>query len=334
MMIKKFAPIAIHTLNRHEHFIRCVESLSRCKYADQTELHIGLDYPSKESHWEGYNKILDYIPNINGFKNVILHKRKTNFGAVNNSRQLKYDILKDNDFFFSTEDDNDFSPNTIEYINICLEKYKNDDSIFAICASHHEIEIPKTHSGTVFKLDSYSPLGVGYWKDKYLQYLNMDRYAYAKAFLKKYSNYLQFKKERLYLIASLLESISTKEILGDGFLTTYLIKNNMKCIFPTIQKVRNHGHDGSGIHCADIKEDNPYKNRIIDTNSDFEFIEEKDTEVLKEIKHNLIRSFRMPFFKRLFFKLRYHLYYVFNISFSSNFPRKFYNKYLTKFKVI
>lgn len=325
IMIEKFAPISIHTLNRFDHFRRCIESLSRCKYANQTELHIGLDYPLKESHWDGYNKILDYIPNITGFKNVILHKRETNFGAVKNSRQLMYDILKDNDFFFGTEDDNEFSPNTLEYINICLEKYKNDDSIFAICASHHEIMIPKVHSGTVFKLDSYSPLGVGYWKDKYLKYLEIEGEAYAQAFLKKYSNFLHFKKERLYLISSLLEFISTKEILGDGFLTAYLIKNNMKCIFPTIQKVRNHGHDGSGLHCADIKEDNPFKNRIIDANLDFEFIEEKNPEVLKEIKHNLIRNFRMPILKRLFVIIRYYAYFLLDLTFDSGFFKKVYN---------
>lgn len=43
-----------------------------CTGADRTELYIGLDFPAEESHWEGYRKICDYLPNIIGFKNVVI----------------------------------------------------------------------------------------------------------------------------------------------------------------------------------------------------------------------------------------------------------------------
>ena len=50
-----FAPVIIPTLCRFEHFNRCIESLSKCTWAEYTEVYIGLDYPAKESHWGGYN---------------------------------------------------------------------------------------------------------------------------------------------------------------------------------------------------------------------------------------------------------------------------------------
>ena len=50
-------PVMIVTLCRYEHLVRCIDSLRRNKLAVETELYIGLDYPLKQEHWEGYNKI-------------------------------------------------------------------------------------------------------------------------------------------------------------------------------------------------------------------------------------------------------------------------------------
>ena len=49
-----FYPVIIYTLNRYEHFRRCVESLARNTHAEQTELVIGLDYPPSEKYVEGH----------------------------------------------------------------------------------------------------------------------------------------------------------------------------------------------------------------------------------------------------------------------------------------
>ena len=52
-----YAPVLIPTLCRDEHFIRCIESLKRNAWAKYTDIYIALDFPCKESHWDGYNKI-------------------------------------------------------------------------------------------------------------------------------------------------------------------------------------------------------------------------------------------------------------------------------------
>lgn len=328
--MKDFSPILIPTLCRFEHLKRCVDSLSKCTYADKTDLYIALDYPLNDSHWAGYNKIIKYIPQIIGFNNVILIKREKNYGAVENTNLIIREVFEKNDRIFFSEDDNEFSPNTLEYINVGLEKFEKDDSIYAICASHHQIDIPNSTTGTYFTLDSYSPMGFATWKNKFLKYSEIDKQKYIVNFLNSYSNYKRFKKERLYLIASMLESISKKYILDDGLLTSYLLKNNMKCVFPISHKVRNHGHDGSGINCGDLKGNSPYKDRIIDENKDFEFIEEKNNEVLKQIRNNILNNLREPLLKRLFAKIRYYLYFWFGITFSSKFFKKIYNKYIVK----
>ena len=76
--IKTYAPVLITTLNRYEHFKRCVESLSRCTHAEKTELVIGLDYPPNEKYVAGWEKISEYVKSISGFgKITILNVKKT-----------------------------------------------------------------------------------------------------------------------------------------------------------------------------------------------------------------------------------------------------------------
>ena len=55
-----------------------------------TDVYVALDYPSKETHWEGYNKIREYLkgefPEFASF-NVIA--RETNYGSARNMRELR-----------------------------------------------------------------------------------------------------------------------------------------------------------------------------------------------------------------------------------------------------
>ena len=84
-----YAPVVIPTLCRYEHLKRCIDTLSECTGADETELYVGLDFPAKESHWEGYRKIEQYLVSIEGFKKVHIVKREYNYGAERNSHELK-----------------------------------------------------------------------------------------------------------------------------------------------------------------------------------------------------------------------------------------------------
>ena len=109
--LNNFAPVLIPTLSRFEHFKRCVESLSNCTYAEKTDLFIALDYPFDNTHWEGYNKIVRFIPEIKGFNNVIVQKRNTNYGAKKKLYDARNQVFEKYDRLIVSEDDNEFSPN-------------------------------------------------------------------------------------------------------------------------------------------------------------------------------------------------------------------------------
>ena len=84
MEIKIYAPVIIPTLNRYEHFIKCLESLEKCTGAEKTDVYVGLDYPPSEKYEIGWKRIDDYLAEkelSNGFNKLIVFRRKENCGV-------------------------------------------------------------------------------------------------------------------------------------------------------------------------------------------------------------------------------------------------------------
>ena len=48
----EYAPITITTLNRYEHFVRCIQSLENNGLAKETELFISVDFPPSDKYKE------------------------------------------------------------------------------------------------------------------------------------------------------------------------------------------------------------------------------------------------------------------------------------------
>ena len=263
---KVYAPIIIPTLCRYEHLKRCIESLSRCTYADKTELVIGLDYPLNNFHWEGYKRICDYVDSgIIGFKTVTTFKRKNNFGVLKNFEDIKEYALKNYDRFIFSEDDNEFSPNFLDYTNWGLETFKDDKSVLAICG-FKRVAITN-YQNNVYRYPRFNAWGFGIWDDRDQLFENAKDHALMKNKLNELPLSTIFS-DNLFVASSYMGMIAKNEFLYDSLIPLFP-NPNMHCIFPTISKVRNYGHDGQGIHGGSIKSFNYYTSLPIDTEKNF-----------------------------------------------------------------
>ena len=74
-----------------------------------------------------------------------------------------------------------------------------------------------------------------------------------------------------------------------------------------------------------------FKNRVIDSDKRFKYIEEKNDEIINEIDDNLISNFKMPLSKSLFVYFRYYMFYLFKLNFSSKPFKIAYNKFKQKY---
>lgn len=327
--VGKYAPVVIATLCRYEHFKRCIESLAQCTHAGKTDIYIALDYPLNESHWDGYEKILSYVDLIVGFQSVTVIKRELNFGAVNNIRSLISVVLRKYDRYILSEDDNEFSPNFLDYMNNGLEKYENEESVFAICGfTYPEVESFKEYSSNVYVAHGYNAWGTGFWKNKYEKasflYLNND---YAMNLLHSWKIVFKlFRKRRHVMINRLIFRLIRGRGIGDVMWRIYLILENKYCIMPIISKVRNCGHDGSGTNCLinDL-----YTKQPIDTMHSFVY---DDICILesREIKNIYNKLYGGSFMIRRTAEIQYLIFRIFNkniatISFAKYLKKKYLN---------
>ena len=299
--ITTFAPILIPTLNRYDHFKRCVESLSKCIHADKTELVIGLAYPPNEKYVEGWKKICDYVQKITGFAEVTILKREENYGVHRNIASIKeYASTKYDSFIFS-EDDNEFSPNFLDFINKGLERYKDDPKVYAICGYNYPVDV-SGYKHEYYYSHEFAAWGYGCWFKKQKEVFDIIQSPnYLINLYRDYPLHTYFKNNlKLMSLATRLGD----GFLGDVYLTSYLHSRQVYTVFPTISKVRNWGHDGTGVNCSAMENElaKLYTNQIIDDNK----ISLYDNDIPMRIDSRIntaVQKFKTPSWKVLFLRL-------------------------------
>lgn len=253
-MLKTFAPILIPTLNRHEHLRRCLESLSRCTWADQTEVFVALDYPPSEKYVEGWKKNKEFLENCGdfGFKKLHLIEREENYGTwkpgdKGNLGCLVKEVAKHYDFYISTEDDNVFSPCFLEFMNKGFEKFKDEDGVYALCGYRYYVNI-RFADNTFFRQNvDVSGWGIGKWIRKRmprLTYKDFRSMLSIKSALKVYRR--AGIEKTIHFINCCNNKWTGKKI--DMVQSIYLILKDMNVIMPTVSLVRNLGMDNTGAN--------------------------------------------------------------------------------------
>lgn len=298
--ITVYAPVMIPTLNRYNHLKNCVESLANCTGADKTELYISVDYPPSDKYRVGYKEVLDYVGSgIKGFKQVHIFIQKHNLGVAN-FKFLREQIASKHDRIILTEDDNVFSPNFLEYVNKGLEKYKDNDRIWGICAYNYPIDMPQSYCDkyNYYYSHEYSAWGVGYFIDRFNASQDIRNVDYGRKILKRY-----WRKITWSARAMLVESLDNKKFIGDLYRTLYLIEKDMYCVFPTENLVVNKGHDGSGVNCGNMVKD-IYSIQHHSKELYFNFHDNPPLRENKAIRKELNKYFDIPFRS----KIKYFIY--------------------------
>lgn len=283
MEIKNYAPVIIPTLCRYTHFKRCLESLERCSGAKHTDIYIGLDYPPDEKYMKGWKEIDEYLKEkekCNGFKNLNVRRRKSNCGVGHpgSNGSLLYEEVKSlYDRCIISEDDNEFAPSFLEYVNQGLSKYEKDDSVIDICGY---APVEYTGDKNIYFAHYGNVWGHGVWikkKEFMREQVNLQTY---QQILSDYKKSLKLFFLFPFSLNIMLSNVIRNQYHGDGAILIYCQLFNKYSLFPSKSLVRNWGNDGSGVH---TKITDRY-DREIDTTEKFELdnIPVKETKVIRE----------------------------------------------------
>ncbi len=270
----KYAAVVMTTLCRYTHLVALLESLKRNTGAEYTEVFIALDYPALDSHWDGYNKIIQYVDHIEGFKQVHVHKRPYNYGPRRNRAEVIKVVEESFDRIIYTEDDNIFAPNFLEFVNKGLERYKDDLSVVAICGYRHFYNICFDDNNYYMQSSEFSAWGYGYWRDKTREIKKGITYTFFLNILRNpVKLYRAYKRgwnhlETLYDASRKTWDGSTKDtVYGE-----IIFDKGAKVVMPTVSKVRNMGWDGSGnIQETDENLIDVHHNQPLDNEKTFEY---------------------------------------------------------------
>lgn len=261
-----YAPVVIPTLNRYKHLKQCLESLSRCTWADKTEVYVALDYPPQDK-WEkyapGWEKNRDWLRSVGdmGFKKLHLIERTENYGIwsskLSNAAAISQEVEKEHKYYIFTEDDNVFSPCFLEYMDKGIEKFKDDESVMALCGYGYSYPIKQDRNTFYRQAVNFSGWGCMLFRDHYPTQVN---YQYMRKFfsIKKCSDlYKKYGARKLAIFLSNC-SKSDKNItmidINISMLGSLLGKD---FIMPTESLVRNIGADGSGINFIGTPDEDP-----------------------------------------------------------------------------
>ena len=286
-----YAPVAIHTLNRIEHLKRLIGSLQRNPFARFTELYIAVDYPPNEKYEYGHGKIVEYVnQGITGFAKVHTIFREKNYGPYLNGLSLKEHVLQEHDRLIVTEDDNEFSPSFLEYMDNALERYGDNMDIFAVAGYSYPISISDKDDSVIWQSASFSALGFGYWRRSFETVRNdigpmvmkalSDRTTVRK--LKEKSPHLFDWYVRSIILhdSAMWDDQNGRVLIIDVTMSIYMVLFGKSMVMPTVSLVRNWGHDGSGVHCG---VDDSYEKEYISTATTYDLLDDHAKERLDDM---------------------------------------------------
>jgi len=266
--LNEFAPIIIPTLNRYEHLKRCIESLKNNMFASETDLYISVDYPPAEKYVEGYNRVKEYLDNElkSGFKNIYVFYQSENLGPEKNMDFLRNASLKSSDkTFIFCEDDNEFAPCFLEYINKGLKLFEDDDRVCYICSYSQDKNWDDCEGANIYYLDHMCAWGYGTWRKKFDELNSWISERELKTVikdLKKCRWLYNYSYKKYWILAEALiaqgknvfiSSVTNDIRRIDYTIGLYLTLNGKYSVFPRKSLTRNWGYDGSGTNCAAVK---------------------------------------------------------------------------------
>ena len=287
---KLLIPICIPTCNRYEHLKRCVESLSKCTLASETDLIISVDYPPSDKYVDGNEKIKKWLERgIEGFNSVQIFFQEKNLGAYDNAGFLSGYAVDKYKGIVILEDDNELSPCFLEYLNECYKIIEKDENV--ISASGF-CSLSKYHSypNNISYVKTYSAWGTMV-SSSILKTLNSElTYDYLTNIIKskqKSKKLLELSEYRfVHLVYYVLDDLAgfedKNEMLIDIFISIYMAIEDKYQIQPHECLVKNWGNDGSGVHCLS---DNSYIESVQISDSkhfNIEYKKEYDNRKIEE----------------------------------------------------
>lgn len=255
-MERTCVPIILFVFNRLDHTQRAVEALQKNELAKESELYIYSDGARDQRDEESIARVRNYCRNIAGFARVHLLERKENWGIEKSEIAALSEILERYEACIVLEDDLEVGSQFLTYMNLALERYREEKKVISIAGYSNIDALPKRLRGQEFYFSQMiTSWGWATWADRWKLFddkaLNVD-------ILKSEDVRKRFDLDGACPYTQMLQTqIENHYITWDVAWYFKAFEHGMLTLTPVCTLVNNIGMDGSGVH---------YNNDAIDSN--------------------------------------------------------------------
>ncbi len=245
--IMSFAPIALFSYNRPAHMRRTVESLLANELAAASDLYIFSDGPRDSAKVPAVAEVRRYAKSVSGFRSVTVVERPTNLGLANSIIDGTTRMTKEYGRVIVLEDDLVLSPHFLKYMNLALERYRDEDRVFQV--SGHMFQAAIDSPDDAIFLPFVTSWGWGTW-DRAWAHFDPNATGYldigSDPALRR-----RFNLDDAYDYFGMLEAQLAGNI-DSWAIRWYLsvFRQQGLALYPKKSLVDNFGFDGSGEHCG------------------------------------------------------------------------------------
>lgn len=239
------APIIIFAFNRPESLKTAISALVLNPEAKDSDLFVFVDGPRNDAEKAKTDATADYARNIKGFKSISVTESSQNKGLGDSIIAGVSQIINRYGTAIIIEDDLIVQPNFLRFINLGLNKYKDEKEVFSICGYTNKIKLPKGYTYDAYFCTRSSSWGWATWKDRW------DSIDWE---LEPWDKFAKFKKDFNRWGGSDCFGMLKGWKLGLNrswairFCFNQFLQNKLS-LFPIKSLVVNDGFDGAGTNC-------------------------------------------------------------------------------------
>lgn len=253
------APICLFTYNRLTETIQTIEALQKNVLANESDLIIYSDGAKNDSNINNVNAVRKYVKSISGFKKITIIESKINKGLANSIIEGVSQIVEKYGKVIVLEDDIIVTESFLNFMNVCLDNYTDNDQIMSISGFSPIIETLKE---STFLHQRPFPWGWATWSHKW----NKD------VFNPIYINKIIVNDNNLLVKFKICCGNDIVRMLKDSLVgknnswyvkwVFYHFHTNKYSVFPKHTLTINDGYGVNATHCKSI---NTYKYELIST---------------------------------------------------------------------
>jgi len=244
-----FAPIAVFTYNRPDHFRRMMDAIAHNPEAASSRLFVFSDAPKDATAAKRVAQVRSRAHGIKGFRSVEVIEQETNQGIANSIIAGVADMTNRFGGVIVLEDDLLPSVHFLQYMNDALRRYASDDRVISVHAYAYPVtaRLPET-----FFLRGADCWGWATWKRGWDLFEPSGRKLLTALEERRLTQEFDFDGAYPYtqMLCDCIEGKNDSWAIrwyASAFLQGKLT------LYPGSSQVQNIGADGSGIHVGSTR---------------------------------------------------------------------------------